>query len=60
MKCPHCDYFYGFDFDKGNIEPEDGEFYTFPIKMERESIGFGGTETKDLYACPKCRKTFIG
>jgi hypothetical protein len=58
MKCPHCDYFYGYDFDKGNIKPKEGSFYYMPVKMQRDDSYY--TEEVYLFACPKCRKTFIG
>ena len=53
--CPNCGY-----TDDG----DDGDFFELPVKVERENeynYGYGekmGRRT--LFACPKCRKTFIG
>lgn len=58
MKCPHCDYFQGNDWDNGGkyVEGEHGDFWELPVKMER---GTWRPETTRLYACPCCNKTFI-
>lgn len=58
MKCPHCNYFYGYDFDKGYVKPIEGPFYVMPVSMERDYLHYN--EATPLLACPKCRKTFIG
>lgn len=47
MKCPHCDY----DSSLG-----DFDFYKLPIVLN--SVG-NSDQTRDLYGCPNCSKTFI-
>lgn len=61
MKCPHCSYQYGIDWDDDellSVEGEQGKFWKLAIQMEREQ-GWGPTEKTSLYACPGCSKTFI-
>ena len=59
MKCPYCGYEDGeYDVDKKKtIYGEDGDFWAFPIKMERERSW--RHEQAKLWACPACRKVFI-
>lgn len=60
MKCPHCEYIYGWDDEAGDfgkdITPKEGRFYASQVKLERES--YDRDEVR-LYGCPKCFKTFI-
>lgn len=61
MKCPHCEYKNGWDDEMlTDIEGLNGEFYKLPVEMKRPYIGYGRQyECIDLFACPKCFKTFI-
>lgn len=61
MKCPYCNYINGYDFDENKIiHGTEGDFFMFPIKMEREGIEFHSSgETASVYGCPKCNKIFI-
>jgi hypothetical protein len=55
-KCPFCDYYYGFNHDtQKDEEPEEGEFYTLPIIMERFDVKL---ERVEIYAYPRCKKLF--
>ena len=57
MKCPHCDYFHGFDFEKFETTIGDkGGYFSLPIKMERK-IDWA-VQQMPLYACPSCGKVF--
>jgi len=57
MKCPHCEYIYGWDGEKGeSIKPVEGDFFSLPVKLERDSYD---RDEARLYGCPKCFKTFI-
>lgn len=59
MKCPHCDYFHGWNYDKKEeIKGESGEFYFLDTMLKRYAFWDTGEKAK-LYACPACRKTFI-
>lgn len=61
MKCPHCNYIYGYCFDmQEEIKQDEGDFFKLPVRMERDSDSFySSQDTRNLYACPKCTKTFI-
>lgn len=61
MKCPHCEYQDGYEWNEGeleSVEGEHGKFWTLPVEMQREH-GWGPTERSSLYACPGCKKTFV-
>jgi hypothetical protein len=59
MKCPHCDYVHGWDAEKMEVvKGKEGDFYKLPVEMTRSR--YGVVDRRDLYACPSCRKTFIG
>ena len=55
MKCPHCEYEHVDDWSVPVSEHIDGGIGGFfeGCKMQR------GWYTTALYACPKCKKTFI-
>ncbi len=60
MKCPHCEYEHGFTWVGDNytrIEGEHGDFYELPVEVKRYN-GYS-EQSKYLYACPSCSKTFI-
>lgn len=58
MKCPHCEYIDGWDAKKmDSINGDKGDFYRLPIRMERRD-GWDDDYAK-VFACPKCKKTFI-
>lgn len=62
MKCPHCGYKNGWEFDTDTlngekIEGKDGDFFSLQIEMERKQ--YYELERKELFACPSCKKTFI-
>jgi len=60
MKCPFCNYNYGYNRKTRKDEyPEEGDFYTLPIQMERGKYDRYKFERKDLCACPKCKHLFI-
>ena len=64
MKCPHCEYEHGFTWHEDepvNVEGDHGGFWKLPNVMERHDSGSynDDRETTVLYACPKCKKTFI-
>lgn len=62
MKCPHCGYFQGNDWDNDGkwVEGEYGSFWELPVKMERRDPDrvFELVSAR-LYACPCCNKTFV-
>lgn len=55
MKCPYCNY---------NYLDGEGEFFKLSneITMKRESDYRGPIkiEERNVFACPSCRKIFIG
>lgn len=59
MICPHCNYEYNeFNFEKDKlIQGTKGAFYVLPVEMKRDANY--QHDTKRLYACPDCKKTFI-
>lgn len=62
MKCPHCDYFQGNDWDNDGeyVEGEQGDFWELPVKMERrDPYHRFDIVAARLFACPCCKKTFI-
>lgn len=61
MKCPHCKYIHGWDLNENKkIHGKEGDFFSLPIEMKRESMGFYcSDETVNVYACPACNKLFI-
>lgn len=59
--CPHCGYTHGTLWENEKfkeIHGKDGDFYSLPIEMEREH-DYYTKQTRQLYACPSCKKTFI-
>lgn len=64
MKCPHCEYEHGWSGEKLDVvEGEDGGFFELSNRIVacRNEVGYGdGEETRPVYACPCCRKVFIG
>ena len=61
MKCPHCNYVHGWDAESGSsIEGKEGDFYEDPVRLERRTYSYYSQESVKLYACPSCRKAFIG
>lgn len=61
MKCPHCEYQHGLDWNEDeleNVEGEQGEFWKLTLELERQR-GWSPAEKTSLYACPRCSKTFI-
>ena len=64
MKCPNCEYKYGYEWDADELEGEDhygeyGVFYKSPVKLERE-YGYGpGMDQRSVYGCPSCRIVFM-
>lgn len=68
MKCPHCDYVDDYQFDNSHhlrfgdndalnsIEGDKGKFFTLSgcAMMYRHP-----DDSRQLYACPNCGKTFI-
>lgn len=59
MKCPHCNYEHGWSGELGEtVNGSEGGFYHLGVEMKRR--GDGGDDTVTLYACPSCKKTFIG
>ena len=62
MKCPHCKYVVGWDFDTNkSVEGGEGNFYTLSndVKMYR---GLSAYDRKLLtvLGCPNCKKVFMG
>lgn len=58
MKCPYCEYVCGWNAETSEVEDGgDGDFWRLPIKMERAEYYLDATAS--LFACPKCKKTFI-
>ena len=74
MICPHCEYTHGYGWveisDKKGRTRDDyvltdgglGDFYELEVSFKRREgdYRFNDYDTKPFYACPKCRKTFIG
>jgi len=68
MKCPHCDYKDGWNWEGDNVDDyvetkgDAGPFWELAVKMER-NVGHDwhndGSRKAELCACPKCKKTFI-
>lgn len=61
MKCPYCEYEYGWCWvndDYIEVGGEHGEFYELPVEFKRYDRYT--SQTRTLYACPSCSKTFIG
>ena len=64
MECPHCDY---VDKDESGLSKEHGLFYTAldgALLYRRWSMTGGGAsfvnaDSKKVYGCPACKKTFI-
>jgi predicted RNA-binding Zn-ribbon protein involved in translation (DUF1610 family) len=62
MKCPHCGYAHGsewVDDDPVDVKGECGDFYELPLEVSRTSLYNYSKQTRTLYACPSCTKTFI-
>jgi uncharacterized C2H2 Zn-finger protein len=61
MKCPNCKYEYRTYTDYGERLDSRGDFFKFPIQMERYNVEYvHHKERIDLYGCPECELTFIG
>lgn len=59
MKCPHCNYQHGYDYEaKKDIRGLEGEFFSLSVDM-RQTMEHINYRERTLYACPKCGKTFI-
>lgn len=66
MKCPHCEYEHGWSGEKLDvIYGKNGDF--FVLSNDVQAVRPGGSvfsclaeETRTVYACPSCRKVFIG
>lgn len=63
MKCPHCNYqesgeqFHGLHDGTSCTSGDEGDFFHLSIAMIRTGALF---ETREVWACPFCRKLFIG
>lgn len=60
MKCPYCKYKHGYEWEKDehvDVKGEKGNFYSFPIKIERDERW--ETDQETVYGCPKCGIIFI-
>lgn len=61
MECPYCNYFHGWNSEKSeHKDGAKGEFYVLPIQAERTPKFMMGLEREDVYACPACKKMFLG
>lgn len=64
MKCPHCNYVYGWNADTLKlVEGGEGDFYRlFDGGDGREAGVFAreGGASRSCLACPKCSKVFMG
>lgn len=61
MKCPHCEYQHGFDWNGDeyvDTKGKKGEFFELLIETMRYASD-GETERMTAYACPSCGKLFI-
>lgn len=63
MKCPHCEYQYGWNWINDEYKKSEGDlgdFYSLSnsIQMTR-SRAYYPDETAAVYACPSCGKLFI-
>lgn len=61
MKCPHCEYKHGYEWVKEaneKIEGDKGDFFSLPIKMEREAP-WEPKEEEQIYGCPNCGILFM-
>ncbi len=59
MKCPHCEYMDGYDYEKmAVVKGEVGEFFTLPITMRRDGLYYRKEERRVL-GCPSCNKIFM-
>lgn len=65
MKCPHCDYFDGWDPDTLKIVNGDkGAYYTsnsLKVLARRDYSSYSGDEISNaiIVGCPNCRKVFM-
>lgn len=58
MECPHCGYAHRWsNKSECDVKGDCGDFYTLPIKMERES--FYSDEKNSVKGCPKCGVVFM-
>ena len=61
MKCPHCEYEHGWSGEKLDVvEGEDGDFFELSNKIRARRDSAHGSDSAPVYACPCCRKVFIG
>lgn len=63
MKCPYCDYEYGWNGDVMKIiHGEEGDFYRVSngIQMVQQVPQYYySNNVKELYGCPSCNKIFM-
>lgn len=63
MKCPHCEYENGYDYENNReVGGEHGDFWYPEIKMRREvdrDYYDDGKREAYMAGCPKCKKCFI-
>lgn len=64
MKCPHCDYIYGHDFETNkDVKGNEGNFYVLKnLKLDRLSLDFLDprySDTRTILGCPRCTKVFM-
>uniref|UniRef100_A0A6M3LBV3 Uncharacterized protein n=1 Tax=viral metagenome TaxID=1070528 RepID=A0A6M3LBV3_9ZZZZ len=63
MKCPHCEYKAGLNYDTKEYYGEEGDFYRLSneVKMQRDNDSYYGNKysTNTVYGCPKCNKLFM-
>lgn len=58
MICKHCGYEHGWSGEQlADVKGICGDSFKSPIPMSRG--GFYHSETRDLFACPSCAKTFL-
>lgn len=65
MKCPNCGYEHGYTSDYSKkIQGDDGDFFELEshqvTRQDEGSYYRNSKETRTVYACPSCRKMFIG
>lgn len=63
MKCPHCEYEHGWSAEQLDvIEGKEGHFFQMSNNIVATRPGQCGhyQKTCTVYACPSCRKVFIG
>jgi ribosomal protein L37AE/L43A len=63
MECPHCKYKNGWMYNDNDefveFKGESGEFFKLYNDLELKRGRDFDQETRNLYGCPNCDKTFI-